>query len=77
MYGRPVEHRLGVCSTMDEAWEYGLELMAPVMAPGGTGEIASDMLRAEPAIGSGDCALDLGVRRIHSFGLPRAAPSVP
>ena len=52
---------------MDETRDHCLELIAPVVAPGEAGEIASGMVGAELAISPGDRALDVAERRVHPF----------
>ena len=51
----------------DETLDHCLELIAPVVAPGEAGEIASGMVGAELAISPGDRALDVAERRVHPF----------
>ena len=55
------------CGAMDETRDHCLELIAPVVAPGEAGEIASGMVGAELAISPGDRALDVAERRVHPF----------
>ena len=52
---------------MDETRDHGFELIAPVVAPGEAGEMASGMVGAELAISPGDRALDVAERRVHPF----------
>ena len=52
---------------MDETRDHGFELIAPVVAPGETGEVAPGVIGAELAIGPGDRALDVAERRVHPF----------
>ena len=52
---------------MDETRDHCLELIAPVVAPGEAGEIASGMVGAELAISPSDRALDVAERRVHPF----------
>ena len=49
---------------MDEAWDHGLELVAPLVALSKTGEATLGVIGAELAIGSGDGALDVAERGI-------------
>ena len=51
-----IGHRVGSGSAMDEARDHGLVLMAPVLAPRETGEVAVGTIRADLAIGPGDRA---------------------
>ena len=55
------------CGAMDETGDHCLELIAPVVAPGEAGEIASGMVGAELAISPGDRALDVAERRVPPF----------
>lgn len=59
-----VGHGFGSSGAMDEARDHGLEVVAPVVAPGKAGEVALDMIGAEFAVGPGDRALDVAERRI-------------
>ena len=59
-----IGHRFGSCGAMDESRDHGPDLIAPVVAPGETGEVALGMIGAEFAIGPGDRALDIAERRI-------------
>ena len=52
---------------MDETRDHGFELIAPVVAPGKTGEVAPGVIGAELSIGPGDRALDVAERRVHPF----------
>ena len=44
-----IGHGLGSCGAMDETRDHCLELIAPAVAPGEAGEIASGMVGAELA----------------------------
>ena len=57
----------GCVRRYDETRDHCLELIAPVVAPGEAGEIASGMVGAELAISPGDRALDVAERRVHPF----------
>ena len=50
-----------------ETRDHGFELIAPVVAPGETGEVAPGVIGAELAIGPGDRALAVAERRIDPF----------
>ena len=52
---------------MDKAGDHGLEVVAPVVAPGEAGEVALGMVGAELAVGPGDRALDVAERRVDPF----------
>ena len=67
-----IGHRLGSCGAMDEARDHGLELIAPVVAPGEASKVALGMIRTDLAVGPGDRALDIAERRIDPFEGGRA-----
>ena len=48
---------------MDEAWDHGLEVVAPCEG----GEVALGMVGAKLTVGPGDRALDVAQRRIAPF----------
>ena len=52
---------------MDETRDHGFELIAPVVAPGETGEVAPGVIGAELAIGPGDRVLDVAEHRVHPY----------